>query len=33
MNSDGNKGMCNKENEMLKVMENVIEEIYLKQKN
>ena len=33
INSGGNKGMCNKENEMLKVMENVIEEIYLKQKN
>jgi hypothetical protein len=32
-NSEGNKGMCNKENEMLKVMENVIEEINLKQKS
>ena len=30
MNND--KGICNKENEMLKLMENVIEEIYLKQK-
>ena len=32
MNNDS-KGMCDKENEMLKIMENVIEEIYLKQKS
>ena len=34
MNNSDSKGMCNnKENEMLKIMENVIEQIYLKQKN